>query len=350
MRLFNDTDLNDIGGLPAIRYKGGGSQTTTQTRTIPDQTAEEAQLQNSATNYANNSMGTSNGLLNNANSVIGNFNNTYDNYNNTANNVSNGYAGLINGELPSTYATARQQALSADLEGTIGSAINSLASRGVVNSSARDANFDSITKNASNTLARNYSSDMNSYAGLLGNTSANNTSNLNNYTGLISSLLGNSDQLANNTSDLFNTMYSGRMGTGTTQSTTTGGNGNSTAQMVGSLGSAAILCFIGGTKITTPDGEKNIEDIKLGDLVVAIDGVQTVTYVQEPCISNDEYMAIEFEDKRVTTTAMQTFIINDIDILAKYLPHSHAEVETVYDFSCTGSNTYYANGFLVRGR
>lgn len=237
MRFFNDTDLNDIGGLPAIRYKGS-SQSTTQTRTIPNQTAEEAALQNSATNYANNSMGTSNNLLNNANSLIGNFNNTYDNYNNTANNVSSGYAGLINGELPSTYATARQQALNADLEGTIGSAINSLASRGVVNSSARDANFDSITKNASNTLAKNYASDLGNYAGILGNTSANNTMNLNNYTGLISSLIGNSDSLANNTSDLFNTMYSGRMGSGGTTSTTTqsggkGGVGGALGSVVG---------------------------------------------------------------------------------------------------------------------
>ena len=120
--------------------------------------------------------------------------------------------------------------------------------------------------------------------------------------------------------------------------------------MVGSLGSAAILCFIGGTKISTPNGDKNIEDIKLGDLVVSSDGVQTVTYVQEPCISNDEYMTVTIGNKQVTTTSMQTFITPNGDVLANELRHVPAEIEMVYDFSTTGSNTYYANGLLVRGR
>lgn len=235
MRFFDDTDLNDIGGLPVIRYKGKGSSQTTS-RNIPDQTAEEKKLQDNATNYANSSMGTANTLLGNTNNVANNFSNVYGNYNNTANSINNGYTSLLNGQLPSTYAQARQQALNADLTGTVGNAINGLGSRGILNSSVTGSALDTIGENASDSLAKSYSSDLSNYAGLLGNASANNTSNLNNYTGLVSNQLSNANNAYNNTGDLFKTMYSGRMGTAgttTTQSNGKGGVGGALGSVVG---------------------------------------------------------------------------------------------------------------------
>ena len=61
MRLFNDTDFSDFKGLPKIRFKGSTSKTTS-TRNIPAQTTQEAALQNSATNYANEAGTTASGL------------------------------------------------------------------------------------------------------------------------------------------------------------------------------------------------------------------------------------------------------------------------------------------------
>jgi hypothetical protein len=288
----------------------------------------------------------------------------YKNYKNTANNVNNGYASLINGELPSTYADARKQALNRDLEGTFGSFVNNLASKGVMNSSVRDAGINSIAKNSSDTLARNFTNDQNTYAGLLGNTAANNMSNVTGFTSLLSNLLSNSDSLANNTFDLFNTMYSGRMGTaGTTQSTS---GGNSTAGLIGTLGSAAIMCFVAGTKIATPNGDKNIEDIKLGDEVYSVDKkVETVIEVQEPCISPNDYLVLLTTARSVRPTSTQPFITTDGDVLAVELAGkeligfdrnekviavlNNPNKETVYDFKTSGDNTYFANGFAARG-
>lgn len=232
--IWEDTDLSDIPGLPRINFKGGkGSQSQTTTRNIPAQTAAEAGLQNNAVNYANSSMGTASNLLNNTNQVVGDFSNVYGNYNNTANSINNGYSSLLKGELPSTYAAARQQALNSDLTSTIGKAINNLGSRGILNSTVTGSALDGIDRNASDTLARNYASDLNSYAGLLGNSATNNNSNLSNYTGLVSSQLGNANNAYNNTGDLFKTMYSGRMNSGGTTTTTSGGKGG----LGGALGS-----------------------------------------------------------------------------------------------------------------
>jgi preprotein translocase subunit YajC len=363
--IFND-NLKDLKWLPPVRFKGGSSQTTTQTRTIPAQTSTEAWLQNQAADYAGNTMNTANGLFGTINSLAGNAGNVYNNYNNTANSINSGYSNLVNGNLPSSYATARQQALNSDLTGTVGSALNNLGSRGILNSSVTTGALDNISKNASDTLAKNYSSDLNNYAGLLGNASANNTSNLSNFEGLISSLIGDSSNLASNTNNLFNTMYSGRMGTGTTQSTTSGG-GNTTAQLFGQLGSAAILCFVGGTKIATPNGNKNIEDIVLGDEVYSLNGtIETVIEVQEPQISPNAYVIVSTATTTIKPTDTQLFLTSDgfftpNSLVGKELVgiSGHETViavklnpikEIVYDFKTTGENIYFANGFAVRGR
>lgn len=88
----------------------------------------------------------------------------------------------------------------------------------------------------------------------------------------------------------FNTLYQGRHGAATTTTTTnTSGGGDDSALFgaIGSVGSAFIACFTAGTQITTPDGYKNIEDIKPGDEVMSVnkDGdlvIAKVKTVNEP--------------------------------------------------------------------
>jgi hypothetical protein len=342
----------------------GSKTTTTQTRTIPNQTAEEAAIQKSATDYANSAMGTANGLLSSANNLAGNANNVYNNYANTANNINNGYTSLLSGNLPSSYATARQQALNSDLTGTVGNAINSLGSRGILNSSVTGSAFDQISQNAADTLAKNYASDQNTYSGLLGNASAANTSDLSNFMGTLTSLLSASDSAANNTSDLFNQMYGGRMGTGST-STTQSDGGSGAWSAVGSIGSA-LICFAGGTKIATPDGDKSIENIKVGDQVYSLDDankicVETVEFVNHP--HESKVWLVTTDKGTVKPTESQRFLtsngfeyIEDInsDIIAidgnvSIIKMELQPPELVYDFTATGRNIFFANGLAAEG-
>lgn len=449
-----------------LQLFGGGGTTTTSSRNIPGQTATEANLENGLAKYATTGLNNSTGLLNAANNSLGgttnvnwnnllnNYNGTMSNslsdyanssknnlsnyansansnlanyntasnnalnsYNNTMSNVSNGYSSLANGQLPSSYATARQQALNSDLTSTVGNAINSLGNRGIVNSSVTNAALNDVTNDAANTLAKNYTSDLNTQSNLLGQqannasnqynsnlsnaqnqfTNASNTaSNLyNNQSGAASNLYNNqtnnaASTLAGNSaaqqssyytpsqllsyanseyspaSNLYNTMYSGRMGTsGITQTSNDGGAG--TWNAVGQLGSAAILCFVAGTKISTPDGDKNIEEIELGDKVYSLNGkIEKVIEVQEPQISPNDYMIVRTKKAEVRPTSTQPFLTTDGYFLPCKLSckkligiKGNEEVisveqvpvkELVYDFKTTGENVYFANGFAVRGR
>jgi hypothetical protein len=220
MRFFND-NLSDMRGLPRINYKGG-KETTTK-KIIAPQTAEEKRLQDSSIGYANSTMGTANNMMGNINNTANDYKGMYSNYNNTADTVRNGYTGLLNGQLPQQYQQARQQALNSDLVGTFGNAVSGMGSRGVINSSVMGGALDGINRNASDTLARNYSSDMGQYAGLLGSTAQNNNNNMSNYNSNLSSQINNSGNLANNTSGLFGTMWNGRYGTAGTKTTESGG-------------------------------------------------------------------------------------------------------------------------------
>ena len=312
-------------------FKGGKGSTQTQSRTIPNQTANEASLEKGLMNYNLTGLNSASGILNQGvnsigntynpdwSTMAGNYNNAATNYNNTATNnlksyqnssnnalgtyttasnqylndyqntmqgINSGYSSLANGELPSAFAANRQNALNSDLTATVGNKINTLGNRGVLNSSVTNQALNDISQDASNTLAKNYSSDLQTESGLLG-ASANNASTYygnrmnnanslyNNQTGSANniygnqmsnassqygtakdalsansqaqsssytqptSLLGYASQLSTPSQNMFNTMYSGRMGTaGVNQTSNDGGAGlwSGMAQ----LGSAAI--------------------------------------------------------------------------------------------------------------
>jgi hypothetical protein len=229
---------------------GGGTQTTT--RNIPAESAEEAQLKSGLMGYDTTGLNNAASVLQKAISSIGNaytpnWSNLENNYNNTMNNVSNGYSSLANGELPSTYAAARQQALNSDLQSTVGSSISSLANRGILNSSVTNSALNNISQNASNTLAKNYSSDLSNYANLLNSQAANAANTLSgNATGQsssyvpASSLFSYASQLASPAQNMWSTMYSGRMNSGGTTTTQSDDGKGGLWSGIGSLGSAYV--------------------------------------------------------------------------------------------------------------
>jgi hypothetical protein len=363
-QVWPEYDADEWPGL-RIHFKGGPK--------IPKQSADEATLQTGLMGYAGNGLTNAGNLqtqgMDALNGVAGvDWGGMLNNYNNTMSGVSSGYNNLSSGILPSQYADARRQALSADLDATIGSKINNLNSRGLFgDSSPTRAMLNDVSRNASDTLARNFSSDMGAYSNLLGQ-QANNAGNVLGNTAQAqqnsyfepSQLFGYASNMAAPGQNMYNTMYSGRMG----QAQSGGDGGKGAAAQIGSA--LIMACFVAGTKIATPDGDKNIEDIKVGDKVYSFDNIETVTFVQDPIISPDDYLTIKGErGTQVTTTSTQPFVTTEGEALAPVLigeivltetgeeliiSIEPAEKELVYDLSTTGENIYFANGFAVKGR
>lgn len=190
-----------------IYFKGGS--TTTTSRNIPAQSGQEANLQTGLYNYGTTGLNNATNIQNAANNAINGID---------WNSLVSGSNNLVNGVLPSSFSTARQNALNADLTGTVGNAIANLGSRGILNSSVTNSALNNISQNASDTLAKNYTSDLGTYASLLNNASS-----------VPSQLTSLSNSMYAPASNLFNTLYSGRMGTGGTTTTTSGGKGGMSA-------------------------------------------------------------------------------------------------------------------------
>lgn len=346
------------------REKKGGGSKSTSTRTIPNQTAEEKSLQDALMSYAKKGLSMTNdagGVLDQARAAVGKMytpdwtqvngnttkelrdalsaydgasreyedalNGNYDrfasradaalgDYNGEMRDVRGQYADLTNGVLPSKFQEARQQALNSDLSKTVGSLVNGYASRGVLNSSVTNKALADVSQGAADALARSYTSDLSTEAGLLNgrsgmlgdvfhknygvasdqyhafkdaadsaygsasaryqNAVSNAQSRLQNEMAAqqastlpASTLLGYASQMYGPASSLFNTMYSGRMGTGST--TTSTKQSTDPWSLVGTLGSAAIMCFAAGTLVTLPHGYTEIQDVRAGDAVLSLD-------------------------------------------------------------------------------
>ena len=416
-------DLQLFGGL-----FGGGEQTITTTRNIPDETPEEAALKNALLPYVQQSLSgasstLSKGLssLNNTynpdwssqisnytsgtNSNLSNYNNSIAsalaNYNSGMSGVSKGYSDLASGNLPSSYATARQQALNSDLTGTVGSAISSLADRGIVDSSITNSALNNISQNASDTLAKNYSSDLSTAASLLGQQASNlgniysansgTAKNLygstadtlnNNFTNTAkaqtasymptSALLSYASQLYSPASNMWSTMYSGRMnsaGTTTTQQSSGDGKDGFWGG-VGALGSAAIkACFTKDTLVSTPYGKKRISDLEVGDKVLSLSAddkikVGTVIEVRKPV--KNHIVDVQFGNGSVwhTTDTQTVYTSPGMELVGDAVHPSITEdgertpimsvvdtgrIDNVYDVVIDGRNIFFVEGIAAEG-
>lgn len=77
--------------------------------------------------------------------------------------------GLQNGELPTNYLNNMTDAINTAMKNTIGDTMNSLAQRGVLNSSVTNTAMNDIEKNVSDTLAQQYLNNINTLEGLAQN-------------------------------------------------------------------------------------------------------------------------------------------------------------------------------------
>lgn len=373
-------------GRPRMKKGGGSKQTTTTQRVIPGQTRNEAYLENGLMDYAKSGLNGAGGIMSKAlQSIDRQYNPDWTKlaggYNGTMGRVSSGYNDLLAGNLPSQFAEARRKALSDDLQATVGSSVNSLAGRGVINSSVMSKALDDISEDAASQLAKSYTSDLGTYSGLLGSTASNANQILagNQLAQQASetptnSLFDYAAALANPASGMYNTMYSGRMGTGSTSTTTSGGNGNGVWSTIGTLGTAFILCFTGDTLVTTPDGYKKIRDVQPGDMVLSLDEDNEVTPKRVASVTGGhlrDIVEVYFGDGTVWhTTARQryydgkhfasidseqyplavVFQGNPVEVLGVEMDTGRKEL--VYDLTLEGPaerNIFFANDVAAEG-
>lgn len=284
--------------------------------------------------------------------------------------ANQGYTNLANGVLPQAYLQNMQDAIQSGVTNTVGTALNNLGNRGVLNSSVTNQAMNDISKNVSDTMAQNYQSSISQLSDIYGN-QANNAGN-----GIT---LGAAAQEAavtpattawnmslgldgSNTSAL-----SALSGKGTSTQTTSGGGSSALLSGLLGVGSSLIAaCFTEDTLVTTPDGDKPIKDIKVGDKVMCLDDYdkpvyQTVSEVPEPV--EQEVYEVCTDKGSVKTTLTQPLM----DKYGQYIDVGLMKLKTelmfkgevtqfvklgtmkVYDLKVEGYNNYLANGFVAFG-
>ena len=135
-------------------------------------------------------------------------------------------------------------------------------------------------------------------------------------------------------------------------------------------------CFVADSKVSTPSGEKDISEIKLGDEVISFDestNKVVAKVIELRPILDKEIIRVEFSNGAVwNTTALQRFYCgrihgNDDDFIRASDDKGNAaltedgtkatvikaektgEVQKVYDFITDGMNIFFVNVIAARG-
>lgn len=155
-------DLQLFGGGGG---KGGGGGSSSSSYTPSEQ---ELQLMNYAAQNAGTAQTGINSLLNQLNAGIQSnaFNNLLNNSLNQIQSGQNLTSQLTQGKLPTAYTDNMTNAIKTGVNNTVGSAVNSLGNRGVLNSSVTNKAMNDIEKNVSDTMAQQYSNNIGQLAGL----------------------------------------------------------------------------------------------------------------------------------------------------------------------------------------
>lgn len=130
------------------------------------------------------------------------------------------YSNLMNGQLPTAYTENMTDAIKTGVNNTVGSYTNSLANRGVLNSSVTNKALNDVQSNVANTMAQQYTNNISTLGNLAGQQIQTATAGYQPYSTLAS--LG---QGQHNT--YINSPVSALRGSGTTTSTQNDGSGSS---------------------------------------------------------------------------------------------------------------------------
>lgn len=209
-------DLQLFGG------GGGGKGGETSSSSSYQPSAQEQQImQYMADNAANAQTGITS-LINQFNTGVqsDSFKNLLSNSSNLISSGQNMYSSLMNGQLPTAYTENMTDAIKTGVNNTVGSYTNSLANRGVLNSSVTNKALNDVESNVANTMAQQYSNNISTLGNLAGQQIQSATAGYQPYSTLAS--LGQSQH-----NTYINSPVSALRGSGTTTSTQNDGSGNS---------------------------------------------------------------------------------------------------------------------------
>ena len=368
-------------------HKKGGSTTNVQSYTPTEQ---EIRLQEQAADSAEEVAPNALWLNSVAKDVLENSLGTVQvDYNSLANNAmgqitqaQQGVAGLTQGQLPAAYQANMEAAIKSGVENTVGSMVNSLGARGVLNSSVTDKAIQGINDSVANTMAQNFTNNIGVLNGLYGQQAGLAGQNIVTAAGAQEAAQNPALKLwdasigLNSGGTLGALNAVGGQGTTTTTGTTSGGTGlfgGLATSLAGgwASNSAGIFCFTDDTKVKMADGEeKYIRHIKVGDKVLCYnelgDSVEEVVYVQEPVYQTTYAVVAVADDGKknvVYTTLAQPLLADngeyqEVQVMrigtklkgaGKVTGIVESGERKVYDFQTTGNNKYYANGFIAQG-
>lgn len=365
-------------------HKKGGSQTTVQAY---KPTEYELELQKIAVEYANaikdnqfklNDVGAGLFFDSLADTKV-DYGKLLEQAQGQVNSAQQGVADLAQGKLPEEYQKNMEASIQSGVENSVGNVLNTLGSKGVLNSSVTNQSMNDISKNVSNTMAQQYQNNIGILNGLYGQQA--------NMAGQGISLGAAAQEAAANPGktawELSLGLNSGGTlgalqsigGQGTTTTTTSGGGGSGLfgGILTGLAGNSALFCFTEDTEVKTPSGNKMISEIKDGDQVISYntdtkeDTIESVIDTLVTYGKEKVYTVVCEDDKgnrhRVNTTLTQPLLTDDdifIDVAMLRIGDQLKNVGTVkeiyykgtypvYDLKVTGANTYYADMFIAKG-
>lgn len=372
-----------------LHKKGSSSHTTVQSY---QPTEQEIRLQEQAANYseavAPNALWLNNIAKNLLQDSLGtiqvDYNKLLGNAQQQIGNAQQGVADLTQGKLPTAYQENMENSIKSGVENTMGNLLNSMGSRGILNSSVTNTAMNDISKNVSDTMAQQYQNNIGTLNGLYGQQAGLAGQQITTAAGAQEAAqspalnLWNASLGLNSGGTLGALSVMGNQGTTTTTQKTSGGGGLF-GGLVGSLGSGymsalggGLFCFTEDTKVKTADGDKLIRHIKLGDKVLAYDKnedkvtLETVEGVMQPHYS-EVYAVIcegdKGEKRYVNTTLSQPLLTDDGEFIQVAMMRIGTKLKgigkvksimlsgerKVYDLKVTGANTYYVNGFIAKG-
>ena len=290
-----------------------------------------------------------------------------------------GISDLTQGKLPDSYTQNMTDAIASGVENTMGTALDSLASRGVLSSSVTTQAMNDISKNISDTMAQQYQNNIGILNGLYGQQASLAGSNISLSAAAQEAAQAPAINAWNMSLGLGGATNSalaaiGNKGTTTSTQSTSGGSGLFGGILTGLAGNAGLFgsaCFTEDTKVKTPDGDRFIRHIKPGDKVIAADAETgdkeaTVTDVLKPVYSDVYVVVCDGEKGKknyVSTTLTQPLLTADGDYkevsmlrIGTVLKNAgkvrgivYSGERKVYDLKLASGDAYYANGFVAKG-
>ena len=277
-----------------------------------------------------------------------------------------GITALTQGNLPTAYTENIQNAINRGVENSVGTMVQSLADRGVLNSSVTNTALQGISDSAANAMADAYNTNISTLANLYNAQISNAAQGM--------TVSGAAQELAQKPALALWQASTGLNNSNTSALTALSNQGDKTVStpssgLIGGVltgAASGLFCFTGDTLIATPTGDKPIRHIKRGDTVLAVeeDGTLAPAEVLATMKPHDsETYTVLANGHHVHTTLSQPLLLADGTMkLAQDLTIGdelartgnvtgivHSGKRKVYDLTVSGTNRYLANGFVAQG-